>query len=158
MKYKCINYHLYMDTICYILFRIGHDNKGLAPGWHLNEIVINCVVMNKKWSFACNRWLATDEDDGRIELELYPKTKELEEDMTQYVVEVFTGDEKKAGTDSNVYLTIIGTKGDSSEKALEKSETHHNKFERNHVKDLQYGIWFSSIYNYAILISRWIGL
>lgn len=95
--------------------------------------------------FTCNRWLAKDQDDGRIELELQPKVCEVyESNRTEYVVEVFTGDERRAGTDANVYLSLIGDKGDSTEKALVKSETHLNKFERNHmdrfvIHDRSYG-------------------
>ena len=49
---------------------------------------------------------------------------------------MFTGDERGAGTDSNIFLTIIGELGETSEKPLDKSETHFNKFERNKVKFL----------------------
>ena len=51
----------------------------------------------------------------------------------KYVVEVFTGDVRGAGTDANVFLTIHGDKGDSGERKLLKSETFTNKFERNQV-------------------------
>lgn len=125
--------------------RIGHDNNGLGAGWHLNEVTISCNDLNRKWLFTCNRWLAKDQDDGRIELELQPKVCEVyESNRTEYVIEVFTGDERRAGTDANVYLTLIGDKDDSTEKALVKSETHLNKFERNHmdrfvIHDRNYG-------------------
>jgi len=52
---------------------------------------------------------------------------------TKYLVEVFTGDEKYGGTDAEVFLTIYGEKSDTSEKHLAKSNTHFDKFERNHV-------------------------
>ena len=48
-------------------------------------------------------------------------------------MEVFTGDEKKAGTDAEVYLKMYGEKLESNEFHLKESETHTNKFERNHV-------------------------
>lgn len=48
-------------------------------------------------------------------------------------MEVFTGDEKKAGTDAEVYLKMYGEKLESTEFHLKESETHMNKFERNHV-------------------------
>lgn len=50
-----------------------------------------------------------------------------------YEVSVFTGDESGAGTDANVFLNIIGENGDSGERKLHKSETHMDKFEKNHV-------------------------
>ena len=46
---------------------------------------------------------------------------------------MFTGDEKKAGTDAEVFICLFGEKGESSEYHLNESETHNNKFERNHV-------------------------
>ena len=42
----------------------------------------------------------------------------------KYLVEVFTGDERNAGTDSEVFLTIYGEKGETSEIHLKKSKTH----------------------------------
>jgi hypothetical protein len=52
--------------------RIGHDGSGIGAGWHLNEVVIESTDEDKKWVFPCNRWLAENEDDGRIELKLEP--------------------------------------------------------------------------------------
>ena len=52
--------------------KIGHDNTGVAAGWHLEEVVIECAEINKKWIFACNRWLDADQDDGLLEVELVP--------------------------------------------------------------------------------------
>ena len=51
---------------------------------------------------------------------------------TTYKVNVTTGDVLKAGTDANVFLIIFGENGDSGEMALKDSETHKDKFERNH--------------------------
>jgi hypothetical protein len=55
--------------------------------------------------------------------------------VKDYVVEVFTGDVKYAGTNADVFLTMFGELGDSGEKKLIKSETHTDKFERNQVKN-----------------------
>ncbi len=112
--------------------RIGHDGSGIGAGWHLEEVAIECEEVNKKWLFSCNRWLDKSEGDGRIEVELRPVESELAMvDRTEYVVEVFTGDEKLAGTDSEVFLTLIGELGESGERHLSKSETNFDKFERN---------------------------
>lgn len=54
--------------------------------------------------------------------------------MKDYIVEVFTGDVARAGTNADVFLTMYGEFGDSGEKKLLKSETHMNKFERNQVQ------------------------
>lgn len=49
------------------------------------------------------------------------------------MVEIFTGDERYSGTDAEVFLTVYGEKGETSEQHLNKSKTHWNKFERNNV-------------------------
>ncbi len=54
--------------------------------------------------------------------------------MKDYVVDVFTGDVSRAGTNADVFITVYGDLGDSGEKKLIKSDTHADKFERNQVK------------------------
>ena len=50
---------------------------------------------------------------------------------TTYVVSVKTGDVRGAGTDSNVFLKIFGTKEDTGTLQLRQSENAWDKFERN---------------------------
>ena len=40
--------------------------KVLAPGWFLDRILIEDLNENRLYEFPCNKWLATDEDDGQI--------------------------------------------------------------------------------------------
>ena len=63
-----INYIIFVEN------RIGHDNRGLGSGWHLEKIVLETQQRDelKRWICECNRWLARDEDDGKIERELLP--------------------------------------------------------------------------------------
>uniref|UniRef100_A0A8C4HE08 Lipoxygenase homology domains 1b n=1 Tax=Dicentrarchus labrax TaxID=13489 RepID=A0A8C4HE08_DICLA len=136
--------------------RIGHDNKGTNPGWHLDRVEIRRQLRKGKVGsettiFPCERWLATSEDDGETVRELVPsdiitekllrdgklKTTEVEvEDALEihtYKVSVRTGDMYGAGTDANVFLTIYGDLGDTGERKLAKSENNKNKFERGEV-------------------------
>ncbi|KAF3701896.1 Lipoxygenase -like proteiny domain-containing protein 1 [Channa argus] len=135
--------------------RIGHDNRGVNPGWHLDRVEIRRLLRKGKGSetviFPCERWLAKSEDDGETIRELVPsdiitekllrdgslKVTEIEvEDALEthtYKVTVTTGDMYGAGTDANVFLTIYGTVGDTGERKLNKSETNSNKFERGAV-------------------------
>eukprot|EP00058_Branchiostoma_floridae_P006590 XP_002592078.1 hypothetical protein BRAFLDRAFT_246514 [Branchiostoma floridae] len=46
---------------------VWHDNAGSSPGWYLNKVVIQHVRSGRVDYFICNRWLALDEDDGRID-------------------------------------------------------------------------------------------
>ncbi|XP_056146384.1 lipoxygenase homology domain-containing protein 1 [Lampris incognitus] len=135
--------------------RIGHDNQGINPGWHLDRVEIRRLLRKGKGSetiiFACERWLATSEDDGETVRELVPceiiteklmrdgslkvTTIEVEDalEIHTYTVSVMTGDVYGAGTDANVFLTIYGDLGDTGERKLSKSETNSNKFERGAV-------------------------
>ncbi|XP_078530890.1 lipoxygenase homology domain-containing protein 1 isoform X2 [Lissotriton helveticus] len=138
------------DTIEKI--RIGHNDKGLQAGWHLDRVEIRRLLPNGKGSetvtFPCERWLARSEDDGETVRELVPSdvfTEKLMKDGTlkqietevedplethTYKVSVFTGDIYGAGTDANVFITIYGDLGDTGERKLSKSEANSNKFER----------------------------
>ncbi|CAJ1070168.1 lipoxygenase homology domain-containing protein 1-like [Xyrichtys novacula] len=135
--------------------RIGHDNRGVNPGWHLDRVEIRRLLRKGKGSetviFPCECWLAKSEDDGETVRELVPsdiiteklsrdgnlKVTEVEvEDALEthtYKVSVMTGDVYGAGTDANVFLTIYGDQGDTGERKLSKSETNSNKFERGAV-------------------------
>ena len=53
--------------------------------------------------------------------------------MVKYLVQVYTGDVKKAGTDANVYIKIFGERGDTGKRPLLKSKTHLNKWEGGQV-------------------------
>nr|XP_057920226.1 lipoxygenase homology domain-containing protein 1 isoform X2 [Doryrhamphus excisus] len=135
--------------------RIGHDNRGINPGWHLDRVEIRRLLKKGKGSetviFPCERWLAKSEDDGETVRELVPsdiiteklsrdgslKVTEVEvEDALEthtYKVAVMTGDVYGAGTDAKVFLTIYGDLGDTGERKLSKSENNGNKFERGSV-------------------------
>ncbi|KAJ7375343.1 detection of nodal flow [Desmophyllum pertusum] len=49
---------------------IWHDNSGEHPSWFLEQVVITDVNNGDKRFFNCNRWLAVDEADGKVECEL----------------------------------------------------------------------------------------
>ncbi|CAF0711074.1 unnamed protein product [Brachionus calyciflorus] len=57
-----------------IKIKIGHDNKGAFPGWHLEKIVLQNNITDEKFVFHCNRWLAKDEADHKTEVELTNET------------------------------------------------------------------------------------
>ncbi|KAG9355040.1 hypothetical protein JZ751_001753, partial [Albula glossodonta] len=135
--------------------RIGHDNQGSNPGWHLDRVEIRRLLRKGKGSettiFPCERWLAKSEDDGETVRELVPseiiqekllrdgtlkRTETEVEDALEthtYKVSVMTGDVYGAGTDANVFLTIYGNLGDTGERKLSNSENNKNKFERGGV-------------------------
>ncbi|XP_019639730.1 PREDICTED: LOW QUALITY PROTEIN: polycystic kidney disease protein 1-like 2 [Branchiostoma belcheri] len=46
---------------------VWHDNSGHSPAWYLSKVVIQHVTSGQLDYFICNKWLALDEDDGRID-------------------------------------------------------------------------------------------
>ncbi|ESO99261.1 hypothetical protein LOTGIDRAFT_141911, partial [Lottia gigantea] len=44
--------------------KIGHDNTGTGPGWFLDKVTIDIPSEGRRYEFVCNRWLATNKDDG----------------------------------------------------------------------------------------------
>ncbi len=52
---------------------IAHNNKGRAPGWFLDRILIEDLGEHRIYEFPCYKWLAIDEADQQISRFLYPK-------------------------------------------------------------------------------------
>lgn len=72
--------------------RVRHDNGGPSPGWHLASVMIrNKSRPGPASVFECNRWLATDEDDGQI------------------VRVLFSGGAKAEGRSPRVYQVVVHT-------------------------------------------------
>ncbi|EDQ93112.1 uncharacterized protein MONBRDRAFT_31037 [Monosiga brevicollis MX1] len=110
--------------------RVWHDNKGMASGWHLDRIVLSRD--GEEYIFPCAEWLAVSEGDKEIVREL-PATgpnvkKPLQ--LVEYTVRVATGHARFAGTNADVFVMLTGELGDSGKRALLRSQTNRNKFER----------------------------
>jgi hypothetical protein len=50
--------------------RIGHDNTGFGKGWHLEKVIIESRLDERRYLCECNRWLDRNKDDKQIEREL----------------------------------------------------------------------------------------
>jgi lipoxygenase homology domain-containing protein 1 len=44
---------------------IGHNDEGLGSGWYLEKVTVHDPTTGRAWAFLANRWLATDEGDGK---------------------------------------------------------------------------------------------
>jgi hypothetical protein len=115
--------------------RVWHDNKGSAPGWHLDRIELENVQTKERYFFICQRWLAEDEEDGEIVREMPAEGDSVKKPLplVRYQLEVFTGNKSGAGTDAEVFVDIFGELGDTGERRLKKSETNRNPFEKGKV-------------------------
>nr|XP_013810081.1 PREDICTED: lipoxygenase homology domain-containing protein 1-like [Apteryx mantelli mantelli] len=127
--------------------RIGHDNTGDDPGWYLEEVRLQRVVplSDQEICLPVECWLAEDKDDGDTwrEVAIRNPTKELLplkrcrfkcgsnagfKAVLVYEIHVYTGSKLGAETDSNVYINLIGTRGDAGKRKLHKSKNNNVKF------------------------------
>ena len=53
--------------------KILHDNSGELDNasWYLKHIIVNDLQTNEQFYFICEKWLAVEKDDGKIERELF---------------------------------------------------------------------------------------
>nr|XP_020861601.1 lipoxygenase homology domain-containing protein 1 isoform X5 [Phascolarctos cinereus] len=103
--------------------RIGHSNSGLSPAWHCKEIKLQNLFSGEKFYIPVCRWLAQDREDGEIcrELPIFQKGQPILP-VTVYEVRVTTGERWNAGTESRVYISIYGEKGDTGSRQLFRSK------------------------------------
>ena len=109
---------------------------------------------NKRYIFRCGKWLQKGKGDSIVR-ELPAEGPEIKRPLpvTNYAVDVYTGDKRGAGTDANVFINIFGDCGDTGgervlmkyqrwkwnmnlylERPLEETK-NANKFERNQVRN-----------------------
>ncbi|XP_048241483.1 lipoxygenase homology domain-containing protein 1-like isoform X2 [Haliotis rufescens] len=113
--------------------RVWHDNKGAFSGWHLNKVEMENMTTKDRYIFTCDKWMATDEDQGETVREMPAEGPLVKKPMSlvSYSVEVHTGKRQYAGTDANVYVNIFGDFGDTGKRNLRKSKNNINKFEKD---------------------------
>lgn len=87
------------------LFKLNvwHDNSGDSPSWFLLEIAVEDMQTNEKWHFIANRWLAVEEGDGKIEIEL----KTASNDDRLEFRNVLHSRTQKAFGDSHLWVSLF---------------------------------------------------
>eukprot|EP01123_Difflugia_compressa_P005057 TRINITY_DN1661_c0_g1_i1.p1 TRINITY_DN1661_c0_g1~~TRINITY_DN1661_c0_g1_i1.p1 ORF type:complete len:960 (-),score=248.52 TRINITY_DN1661_c0_g1_i1:25-2904(-) len=105
--------------------RIGHDGTGIGSGWFCEQVVVQNSA-GGKWSFPCRRWFDTHEGDKLIERELFVDG-EPGPALANYQITVFTGHKNHAGTDANVFATLIGTLGRIDKVSLDNDKNNFEK-------------------------------
>jgi len=70
---------------------------------------------NKRYNFPCGRWLSKTDDDKQTIRELPAEGPGIKKPLpvVKYMVDVYTGKHRNAGTDANVFINIIGECGDT---------------------------------------------
>ncbi|XP_078677295.1 uncharacterized protein LOC144913960 isoform X2 [Branchiostoma floridae x Branchiostoma belcheri] len=114
--------------------RLEQDNSGTDPGWKVDKVELSHPSSGETLVFTCERWLATNQEDGQTCREL-PAVREGEETLPvhKYQVGVRTGDLEEAATDSHVYITMYGTRGDTGKRQLVNKLNDHTPFQRGMV-------------------------
>ncbi|XP_078703579.1 polycystin-1-like protein 2 [Branchiostoma floridae x Branchiostoma belcheri] len=84
--------------------RVWHNNAGFSPSWFLGQIVVVNRKTNHSTYFLSNRWLAVDEDDGRID-RIIPTAGE--EEMTKFR-NVFFAKSSRDMNDGHLWFSIAG--------------------------------------------------
>ena len=83
--------------------KIWHDNSGFNPQWFVTKVVIRDLKTDTTWFFMCNRWLAAERDDGKIERVLYVSTpKEISSFKNKFYSRATSG----LG-DGHIWLSVI---------------------------------------------------
>ncbi|CAH1787210.1 unnamed protein product [Owenia fusiformis] len=120
--------------------RIGHDDSGSFAGWHLDKVELENMSNQDRYVFNCDRWLATDEDDGSCVREMPAEGPGIKKPLplVKYTAEVHTGKKRGAGTDANVFLCVYGELGDTGDRQLTQSKTNTNKFEKGNVDEFEF--------------------
>ncbi|XP_062369972.1 lipoxygenase homology domain-containing protein 1 [Cinclus cinclus] len=128
---------LSLGDLCKV--RIWHDNKGIAPGWHLEYIDVMDSAMDKTFRFQCDRWLAKGEDDGQLIRELACANNDILElkERTAYEIVTVTSDREDADTKENIWIILEGKMGRSKEFLMENS-SKKRRFERGATDTFQF--------------------
>ncbi|KAH3761318.1 hypothetical protein Pelo_6863 [Pelomyxa schiedti] len=109
---------------------IGHDNSGFGASWFLDKVIVQEMEGGGIWYFLCGKWLSKSDDDHLIvrELPALPTDGVASLPLMRYRVTTVTGDRRGAGTDANIFITLVDSEGkNSGEKKLEAAG---NCFER----------------------------
>uniref|UniRef100_A0A665TCQ2 Lipoxygenase homology domains 1b n=1 Tax=Echeneis naucrates TaxID=173247 RepID=A0A665TCQ2_ECHNA len=110
-----------------IKLRIWHEKRSPFAGWHLSKATLMKTLTKEKYSFHCERWLDTSEDDLEVVRELPA--------LLKYRVTVCTGTISGSGTDASVFLNLIGDQGDTGDRELVNCKNNINKFEKGNLDE-----------------------
>jgi hypothetical protein len=85
---------------------IWHDNSGRSmntANWYLKHVVVNDLTSQNKFVFICERWLAVELDDGKIERVIVSAGQKERNDL-KYLIKKQT---KEKLSDSHLWYSLI---------------------------------------------------
>ncbi|KAH8871549.1 Lipoxygenase homology domain-containing protein 1 [Schistosoma japonicum] len=106
--------------------KIWHDGISPDTGWFLDEVTVIDYYLGRRHVFRVNRWLAKNEADGLLSLELQPTSINNIERMMPYEIIIFTGDKKGSQIKCCVTVQLFGTPLKRKTEIIQLSKTKHN--------------------------------
>jgi len=49
--------------------QVWHNNQGASPSWYLSRVIVRDLNAGHMFTFLCEKWLAVEEQDGKVERE-----------------------------------------------------------------------------------------
>lgn len=92
--------------------KIWHDGRGLASGWHLQQVKVHSSTTGQTYTFPCNAWLQKTRDAPMGHVKELLEGVDADGDAS-YTLRVYTSDLRGAGTDGDVSCVIFGDSGDT---------------------------------------------
>ncbi|KAI8484003.1 hypothetical protein Bbelb_382660 [Branchiostoma belcheri] len=89
---------------------VWHNNAGFSPGWFLSRVVVKHVRSGRQDYFICNKWLALEEDDGRINRMIFVASPEEMASLSNLIIDRVSKD----ANDGHLYYSMIGRPARSS--------------------------------------------
>ena len=99
--------------------RIWHDNSGQGgnASWYLKFIIVKDLQTNERSYFVCNKWLALEKDDGKIE-RLLLVASETQLKQFRYLLEK---EAKQKFADGHLWFSVFSRPINSSFTRLERA-------------------------------------
>ncbi|CAH8592932.1 unnamed protein product [Heterobilharzia americana] len=106
--------------------KVWHDGIGPDSGWFLDEVIVIDFYFGHRYAFRVNRWLAKNEADGLLSLDLQPTSIINVDRMMPYEVVVFTGDKSGSEGKCTACIQIYGTPMQRKTEIIKLSQKQHH--------------------------------
>ena len=143
------------DVGTLLAVKIGHDSRGASPGWCLDRVLVSLDSNLTSTTFDAGvhgvtifdagapgkpggRWLDATSDEGVTSVTLTPSGS-LISTHKFYKVAVNTSDVLFAGTDANVFVTLIGVRNGVEVKSNQFKLGDSNSFQRGALDTFEIG-------------------
>uniref|UniRef100_H2ZAW5 PLAT domain-containing protein n=1 Tax=Ciona savignyi TaxID=51511 RepID=H2ZAW5_CIOSA len=112
---------------------IGHSS--VDEEWFVESVMVNQPTLGKSYTFKCHKWFARSKDDGLVSRIFTTDDAEKLSFKAKipYEITLHTGNVDNAGTDCTITLSVYGSKGNSPDITVKKSEEDGVLLERGSI-------------------------